>query len=100
MTHSLMARPWRGHTESVRTPSHRTLARFTDLSIYGSYYVYATVIWLVGAALGGLLGRALTRDPAIGIALGGLAGMLAWMALVVWARRVLGKYEGRRRAEP
>lgn len=84
----------------MRAPSQRTLARFTDLTMYGSHFVYAWAIWIAGSAAGGLLGWLLTGDPAIGICIGGLAGMAVSVGLVVWARRVLQEYEGRRRADP
>ena len=84
----------------MRAPSHRTLARITDLTTYGSYYGYAFAICVVGAAVGGLLGWLLTGDPAIGMGIGTFAGMVAWLGLAVWARKVLQRYEGRRRAEP
>jgi len=88
------------HTWDMRAPSHRTLARFTDLTTYGSYYSYAFAICVAGAAVGGLLGWLLTGDPAIGMGIGIFAAMAVWLGLVIWATKVLQKYEGRRRAEP
>lgn len=77
---------------------HTTLARITDLSIYGSYYMYATAIVLIGAGAGGLIDWAISGDPAIGIALGVLTGFLFWLGLIIWARAKLQEYVGRRRA--
>jgi hypothetical protein len=87
------------HTWPMRAPSHRTLARMTDLTTFGSYYAYLFAMFVIGAGVGGLLGWLLSGDPAIGLGSGGFAGMLTWIVLVVWATRVLQRYEGRRRAE-
>ena len=72
----------------------------TDLTTFGSYYIYAFAMVGMGAGVGGLLGWLFTGDPAIGLGIGGFAAMIAWLVLVIWATRVLQRYQGRRRAEP